>query len=158
MTALVAATKPGQGQCWCRHRHSADREAVNLGDIEHDKAPKQADRPFLLVIGLGEPQFSGEDNGRAALALADLCTSRLRLPIGEPGMGGIVLGLGRAPEDRDVDATVFAAGDSVVRQHTADAAGTPWPGPRHGSGFQLGDDIAGHRGIELAHVHGSPPQ
>ncbi|KIU01683.1 hypothetical protein QU38_00370, partial [Staphylococcus aureus] len=96
----------------------------------------------LLVVG---HEAVGIDDGRAALALADIAAERQRLADGEPALAGKAVLDDGAPEDQHIDPRIMPAGGGVPRhgERRLRRGGPPRLDPGYAAGLQLAHELTG---------------
>src|SRR5208337_2959126 len=126
-------------------------KAFALCRVEHREALQERNRlgffvglsrALLLVVGY---EAVGIDDGRAALALADIAAEGQSLAERAPALAGEAVLDDGAPKDEDVHAGIAAPGGCVVRHSERRLRRRRAPGldPGHAPGLQLGDDPGG---------------
>src|SRR5579871_4519885 len=148
------------GQRWRRSRGDPVREPVALIAIEDSEALQKRDR-LRLVAGLVRTtllvqrhEAVGIDDGRAALALADVTAERQRLAKRQPALACEAAFNHGAPEDQNIHTAVLAAGRCVLRHRQRRLRRRRPPGlhPGHTAGFELGDDLVSDFVVEVRPV------
>src|SRR5271166_4881072 len=126
-------------------------KAFALCRVEHREALQERNRlgffvglsrALLLVVGY---EAVGIDDGRAALALADIAAEGQSLVERAPALAGEAVLDDGAPEDEHVHARIAAPGGGVFRHSERRLRRCCAPGldPGHAPGLQLGDDLGG---------------
>src|SRR5208283_3276523 len=126
-----------------RERAFRNGEAVDLRDIEDRVLAQHGSLLDLVVLALEDERF-GEDDMRAAFALAHVRALIERLLERHPGVTRISVGIRARPEDRDIDPAVRSAGRRIGRHDAACAVaiGFPRAHPWNHAALHLFDDGA----------------
>lgn len=154
---------PRLDQAWRRRRsHRCDlwRQALALIDVEYRKALEECDGLRFLTVLARAPLFVhrhkaiGIDDGRAALALANVTAERKRLTECKPALTCERAFGGSSPEDQNVDAAILAAGRGILRQGQLRLRrrGAPRLHPWHSARLKFADDLVGDFVIKVCPV------
>ncbi len=143
-----------------RHRHHLVRQALALRGVEDGEALQERDGLRLLAGLRRAPAFVvrreavGIDDGRAALAFADMTAEAERLAEGQPALASKAVLDDGAPQNEHVDPGVAPLGAGVPGQAERRLRRRRPPGldPGRTAGLQLGDDLVGDFLIEARPV------
>ncbi len=111
----------------------------------------------VFVVGFLLHDFPEDDRG-GLLSLADLAADGPPLLVASPPAGGIAFIDGRRPEKRDVDAMIRFVSGNIARVHDSSTGAVPGHFECFSTGFDGGDDLAGHVLVDITGEAGFSPR